>query len=296
MKERIGFVGLGIMGAPMSRHLLDAGHAVTVWNRTASRMQPLVDAGAKAGQSPADVAARSDITITMVSDSQDVEEVIAGPGGIIEGATPGSAVIDMSTISPATSRALAARLAERDVQMLDAPVTGGSTGAENATLSIFGGGDEATFERCLPVFRVLGKAVTHMGPSGSGHTAKLANQILGAGCMIGVAESLVFAKKAGLNLRKFLDAAKDGAGGSWHLANMAPLIFDGDFSPGYMVRHHQKDLRLIHEVGGEIGVSLPMAGVVQQLYRALQAEGGEELGHHALVRIIEKLAQTEARG
>jgi len=295
MKERIGFVGLGIMGAPMSRHLLDAGHAVTVWNRTASRTQPLVGAGATPGESSADVAAHSDITITMVSDSQDVEEVIAGPDGIIEGVTPGSVVIDMSTISPATSRGLAARLAERDVQMLDAPVTGGSTGAENATLSIFVGGDTATFERCLPVFQVLGKAVTHMGPSGSGHTAKLANQILGAGCMIGVAESLVFARKAGLDLRKFLNAAKDGAGGSWHLANMAPLIFDGDFSPGYMVRHHQKDLRLIHEVGGEIGVALPMAGIVQQLYRALQAEGGEELGHHALVRIIEKLAQTEAR-
>ena len=143
--ERIGFVGLGIMGAPMSRHLLDAGHPVTVWNRTASRMEPLVKAGAKAGESPADVGAQSDITITMVSDSQDVEEVIGGPSGIIEGATAGSVVIDMSTISPATSRSLAARLAEKDVQLLDAPVTGGSTGAQNATLSIFVGGDKATF-------------------------------------------------------------------------------------------------------------------------------------------------------
>ncbi len=296
MTERMGFVGLGIMGVPMARHLLDAGHPLAVWNRTTARMEPLVAAGAAAGESPADVAARSDITITMVSDSQDVEAVIAGRSGIIEGATPGSVVIDMSTISPATSRALAERLAEKDVQMLDAPVTGGVSGAENAALSIFVGGDTATFERCLPVFRVLGKAVTHMGSSGSGHTAKLANQILGAGCMIGVAESLVFASKAGLDLRKFLNAAKDGAGGSWHLANMGPLIFDGDFSPGYMVRHHQKDLRLIHEVGGETGVSLPMAGLVQQLYRALQAAGGEELGHHALVQIVEKLAQTEARG
>ena len=296
MKERIGFVGLGMMGAPMSRNLLKAGHEVAVFDIDASRIEEIAGAGARAAESSADAASGADVTITMVPDSQDVEAAIAGTRGIIEGAGRGSAVVDMSTISPATSRALAARLAERGVDMLDAPVTGGVIGAENASLSILVGGDAAVFQRCLPVLQVMGGAVTHMGPSGAGHTAKLANQILGAGCMIGVAEGLVFAKKAGLDLETFVEAAMQGAAASWTLANQAPKILDGDFAPGFMVKHIQKDLRLAHEVAGDLGVAMPMAGIVQQLYRALQAEGNQELGHHAIVRVIERLAQAEARG
>ncbi|NQU96561.1 MAG: NAD(P)-dependent oxidoreductase [Chloroflexi bacterium] len=296
MKERIGFVGLGMMGAPMSRNLLKAGHEVAVFDVDASRIEEIADVGARAAESPADAASGADVTITMVPDSQDVEAAIAGTRGIIEGAGRGSVVVDMSTISPATSRTLAARLAERGVDMLDAPVSGGVIGAQNAALTIFVGGDTATFERCLPVLKVMGRAVTHMGPSGAGHTAKLANQILGAGCMIGVAEGLVFAKKAGLDLKTFVEAAMQGAAASWTLGNQAPRVMDGDFSPGFMVKHIQKDLRLAHEVGGDVGVVMPMAGIVQQLYRALQAEGDQELGHHAIVRVIEKLSQAEARG
>jgi 3-hydroxyisobutyrate dehydrogenase len=293
--ETIGFIGLGIMGTPMCRHLLKAGYPVTAWNRTPSRLQPLVDEGARPGSSPADVAARSTITVTMVGDSQDVEAVIAGPNGAVEGASRGSVVIDMSTISPVTSRSLAKRLAARGVQMLDAPVTGGSVGAQNATLSILVGGDRATFERCLPVLQKLGKAITLVGPNGAGHTAKLANQVLVAGCMSGVAEALVFAKKAGLDLGTWFEAVKGGAGTSWHLTTQAPRVLDGDFSPGYMVKHHRKDLRLIQETAHEMGVPLPVASVVLQLYRSLQSMGGDELGHQALVQVYEHLSGIEAR-
>ena len=296
MKERIGFIGLGMMGAPMSRNLLDAGYQVAVYDIDASRMPAIVDAGARAAASSADAASGASVTITIVPDSPDVEAAIVGPQGVIEGAERGSVVVDMSTISPATGRALAARLAERGVEMLDAPVTGGVIGAEDGTLSILVGGDTATFERCLPVLQVMGGAVTHMGPTGAGHTAKLANQILGVGCSIGVAEALVFAKKAGLDLRTFVKAAAQGAGSSWSLVHAAPQIMDGDFAPGFMVKHIQKDLRLVHEAAGDMGVALPMAGVVQQLFRALQARGGQELGSHALVQVIEELSQVEARG
>lgn len=293
--EKIGFIGLGIMGTPMSRHLLNAGYPVTVWNRNPARMKPLLEAGAAAGTSPADVARKSTVTITMVGDSQDVEAVIAGKNGAIEGAAKGSVVIDMSTISPVTSRALAVRLAEKGVQLLDAPVTGGSAGAQAATLSILVGGDKAAFDRCLPIFQKLGKAITLVGPSGSGHTAKLANQILVAGCMSGIAEALVFAKKAGLDLGTWYEAVKGGAGSSWHLTTQAPKVLDGDFSAGYMVKHHRKDLRLIQETAHELGVPLPVAGAVLQLYRSLQSTGGDELGHQALVKVYEQLAKVEAR-
>lgn len=293
--EKIGFIGLGIMGTPMSRHLLDGGYAVTVWNRNPARMKALTDAGATAGSSPADVARKSTVTITMVGDSQDVEEVVGGKNGVIEGTASGSVVIDMSTISPVTSRSLAQRLAKKGVQLLDAPVTGGSAGAQAATLSILVGGDRAAFERCLPVFQKLGKAITLVGPSGSGHTAKLANQILVAGCMSGIAEALVFAKKAGLDLGTWFEAVKGGAGSSWHLTTQAPKVLDGDFSAGYMVKHHRKDLRLIQETAHEMGVPLPVASAVLQLYRSLQSTGGDELGHQALVKVYEQLAKVEAR-
>ncbi len=286
---------MGLMGVSMSGHVLDAGYPLTVWNRTASRTTPLAQAGAEVGSSPSDVASRSDITITMVSDSQDVEAVVAGPDGVIEGAAAGSVVIDMSTIAPTTSTSLAGRLAEKGVKMLDAPVTGGVVGAEAGTLSILVGGEQATFDRCLPLLETMGRAITLVGPNGAGHTTKLANQILAAGCMSGISEALVFAKKAGLDLDRWFEAVENGAGASWHLSNLAPKIIDGDFSAGYMVKHHQKDLRLIQETAGENAVAVPMVALVSQLYRSIQAEGGEEMGHQALVRAIERLSGVEAR-
>lgn len=295
MTERIGFIGMGLMGVPMGKNLADAGYPLTVWNRTPGRAKILLDAGAAEGTSPSDVASRSDIIITMVSDSEDVAAVIAGPNGIIEGVESGAVVIDMSTISPKTSIALAEQLKAKGVQLLDAPVTGGVAGAQAGTLSILVGGEKSAFDRALPVFEKMGANITHVGPSGAGHTAKLANQILAAGCMAGISEALVFAKKAGLDLDTWFKAVENGAGASWHLSNMAPKIIDGDFSAGYMVKHHQKDLRLIQETAGENAVAVPMTALVAQLYRAVQAEGGEEMGHQALVRAIERLAGIEAR-
>ena len=295
MTERIGFIGMGLMGVPMGKNLADAGYPLTVWNRTPGRAKILLDAGAAEGTSPSDVASRSDIIITMVSDSEDVAAVVAGPNGIIEGVESRAMLIDMSTISPKTSIALAEQLKAKGVQLLDAPVTGGVAGAQAGTLSIRVGGEKSAFDRALPVFEKMGANITHVGPSGAGHTTKLANQILAAGCMAGISEALVFAKKAGLDLDTWFKAVENGASASWHLSNMAPKIIDGDFSAGYMVKHHQKDLRLIQETAGENAVAVPMTALVAQLYRAVQAEGGEEMGHQALVRAIERLAGIEAR-
>ena len=295
MTRKIGFIGMGLMGVPMACHLVDAGHEVRVWNRSPGKTGSLVARGAIEASSPADAAANSEITITIVSDSQDVHAVVAEPNGVGEGATAGSIVIDMSTISPATSKALAAELKQRDISFLDAPVTGGVAGAEAGTLSILVGGEDEAFARALPIFEILGGNVTHVGPSGAGHTSKLANQMLVAGCMVGISEALVFAKKAGLDLDKWFSAVENGAGASWHLSNMGPKVIDGDFSAGYMVKHHQKDLRLILETAGENASAAPMVGLVAQLYRSVQAYGGEEFGHQALAMAIEKLSDAEAR-
>ncbi len=296
-KDRIGFVGLGIMGAPMAGHLIDAGYETSVYDVRPDAIERLTARGARGAASPADAAARSDVTITMVPDSQHVEAAIAGPNGIIEGAAPGSVVIDMSTISPIVGQSLAAKLKDRGVEMLDAPVTGGEVGAVNATLSILAGGDAEVFERCRPALEVLGSSVTHMGPGGMGHTAKLANQVLGIGCTIGICEGLVFASKAGLDLERFLSAATRGASTSWHLEKLGPKILKGDFSPGFMVRHMQKDLRLAQELGAEVASPMPMVALVSNLYRSLQAQGEDATGqgHHALIQVIEGLAGDRAR-
>ena len=293
--EKIGFVGLGIMGMPMAGHLLDAGYDVAAYDVRRAAVQEASQRGAEACSSPAEVASLSDIIITMVPDSPDVEAVIAGDNGILDGVQHGSVVIDMSTIDPATGQRMAELLQEKGADMLDAPVTGGAIGAQNATLSIFVGGSAESFERCKPVLELLGASVMHMGPGGTGHTAKLANQILGATCMIGVAEAFVFAKKAGLDLRTFYEAAIRGAGNSWHLEKLGPKIIDGDFAPGFMAKHMRKDLRLAAHAAGGVDAPVPVAALVGQLYGALSASGFGDEGHHAIVRVIEMLAAEEAR-
>jgi 3-hydroxyisobutyrate dehydrogenase len=293
--EKIGFVGLGIMGMPMSGHLLNAGYEVSVYDIRRATVQEAAQRGAVACGSPAEAASLSDIIITMVPDSPDVETVIAGENGILDGVQHGSVVIDMSTIDPATGQRMAERLREKGADMLDAPVTGGAIGAQNATLSIFVGGSAESFERCKPVLERLGASVMHMGPGGMGHTAKLANQILGAACMMGVAEAFVFAKKAGLDLRTFYEAATRGAGTSWHLEKLGPKIIAGDFAPGFMAKHMRKDLRLAAQAAGSVDAPVPVSAVIGQLYGALSAAGRGDEGHHAIVRVIEMLAEEEAR-
>ncbi|MCB9418591.1 MAG: NAD(P)-dependent oxidoreductase [Ardenticatenaceae bacterium] len=290
MQETIGFIGLGIMGQGMARNLLKAGFSVTVWNRTASRMEPLVEAGANAGQNPADVAAQSDIIITCVSDTPDVEAVILGENGVIHGGKAGSLVIDMSTISPQVTQAIAAKLAEKGVQMLDAPISGGSEGAANGTLSIMVGGDAAQVERAMPAFQAMGKAITHVGANGAGQTVKLVNQILVVVNMLAVGEALLFAQAGGLDLEKTLEAVKAGAAGSWMLSNRGPQVINRDWRPGFMVDLQQKDLRLALKAADEMGVPLLGTSTVFNLYRTLQAQGLGAEGNHALVKALENLA------
>ena len=294
----IGFIGLGIMGMPMAKNLLKAGYTVVAYNRTASKAEALAaesGGAARAAASPREVAEACPIVITMVTDSPDVEKVVLGPGGVIEGIQKDAALIDMSTISPAVTRSIAARLGERGAHMLDAPVSGGSWGAIEGTLSIMVGGDEAIFQRCLPVFQAMGRNITHVGPNGMGQTTKLVNQILVAGTMNAVAEALVFAAKAGANLERTIEAVAGGAAGSWQLQNLGPRLIKGDFAPGFMVRLQQKDLRLVLEAAREMSVPLPGTSLVSQLYASLEAEGRGEEGTQALARVHERLAGVEAR-
>ena len=253
-------------------------------------MEPLVEAGANAGSNPADVAAKSDIIITCVSDTPDVEAVILGDDGVIHGAKAGSLVIDMSTISPQVTQAIAAQLAEKGVQMLDAPISGGSEGAANGTLSIMVGGDAAQVERAMPAFQAMGKAITHVGANGAGQTVKLVNQILVVVNMLAVGEALLFAQAGGLDLEKTLEAVTAGAAGSWMLSNRGPQVINRDWRPGFMVDLQQKDLRLALKAADELGVPLLGTSTVFNLYRTLQAQGLGAEGNHALVKALENLA------
>lgn len=293
MSETLGFIGLGIMGRGMVRNLLDADLDVRVWNRTASRMDPLVDAGATPGSSPADVAKHSSIVITCVSDTPDVEEVVLGDDGIVEGAAAGSLVVDMSTISPHVTREISRRLRDGGVHMLDAPISGGSEGAAKGTLSIMVGGEAEQVERAMPAFRAMGETITHVGPVGAGQTVKLVNQILVVGTMQAVSEALLFAEAADLDLQKTLDAVTGGAAGSWMLANRGPQVIRRDWSPGFTVDLQQKDVRLALGAADEMGVPIPGTALVHQLYRTLQARGLGEEGNHALVKALEALAGFE---
>ncbi len=295
MTEKIGFIGLGIMGRGMSANLLKAGFEVCVWNRTASRMEALVAAGARAGKSPADVATKSNIIITCVSDTPDVEAVILGKNGVIHGAKAGSLVIDMSTISPQVTQKIAAKLAEKDVAMLDAPISGGSEGAAKGTLSIMVGGDAAQVERAMPAFKAMGKAITHVGGTGAGQTVKLVNQILVVGTMLAVSEALLFAQAGGLNLQKTLKAVSQGAAGSWMLSNRGPQVIKRDWRPGFTIDLQQKDVRLALKAADELGVPLLGTATVFNLYRTLQQRGLGSEGNHALVKALENLAGVKIK-
>ena len=288
--KKIGFIGLGLMGSGMSMNLVKAGFPVTVWNRTASKMEPLLEAGAKGAGSPKEVAENSDIVVSIVTDSQDVEEVILGPEGAIHGARPGAVVIDMSTISPSVTRRIAEELGEKGVGMLDAPVSGGAIGARDGTLSIMVGGEDETFQECLPIFEAMGRTVTHVGGNGMGQTVKLVNQILVGTTMLGVAEALMFAKKSGVDLEKCHAAVSGGAAGSWQLTNNGARLLKGDHEPGFKVKDYLKDLRLIMEAAADVNMPLVGTSVVHQMFRSLEAEGLTQKGTQAVILAVEKLA------
>jgi 3-hydroxyisobutyrate dehydrogenase len=296
MGETVGFIGLGIMGRGMSRNLLKAGVDLTVWNRTASRVDELVKEGAKAAESPADLASKCDIIITCVSDTPDVEAVVVGEHGVIHSIRPNGLVIDMSTISPQATRDMAAKLRDKGAHMLDAPVSGGSEGAGKGTLSIMVGGDAAQVERAMPLFQAMGKTITHVGDHGAGQTVKLVNQILVVVNALAMSEALLFAQAGGLDLEKALQAVAGGAAGSWMLSNRGPQILNRDWRPGFTIDLQQKDLRLVLEAADQIGIPTLATSLVSNLYRSLQREGLGGEGNHALVKALENLAGIKING
>lgn len=257
----VGFIGLGIMGQGMAHNLLNAGHDLVVYNRTAAKATPLVDAGAVLAGSPLELAGQCDTVMVCVSDTPDVEELLFGTGGFAEGLRAGSTVVDCSTVSPEATRAWAAQLAEQDVAFVDAPVSGGSEGAANGTLSIMVGGSDETVATVRPFLDAIGGSITHLGPVGAGQTCKLVNQILVVVTMLGVSEALVFAKAGGIDLDRTLEAVTGGAAGSWMLSNRGPQVVDRDWRPGFTIDLQQKDLRLVQEAADAMGVPVLATGI-----------------------------------
>jgi 3-hydroxyisobutyrate dehydrogenase len=284
--ERIAFLGLGTMGAAMAANLLRAGFDVVVWNRTPGRAPELDELGAGRAATPAEAAAASEIVVICVSDTPDVEAVLFAPDGVVAGARPGTLVIDCSTISPGATRDFAKRLAGSDVRLVDAPVSGGSEGAQKATLTIFVGGEAGDAERARPVLAALGKTISHVGPIGSGQAVKAVNQVILAGTYLGVAEGIVLAMKSGLDVAQVVEALGGGAAQSWVLANRSGRMIANDYPLGFKVALHRKDLGIALGLAGETGADLPVASLAADLEAALIDDGHADEDMSALARSI----------
>jgi len=287
---KLGFVGLGIMGRPQALNLVKAGHVLAVWARRRESMQPLAAAGAGPCASPAEVAANAEIVFVMVSDTQDVEQVVLGAGGVIEGARPGAVVVDMSTISPVATRAMAERLSQRGIEMLDAPVSGGETGAINGTLSIMVGGKAATFAKVKPLLECMGRNIVHIGDHGAGQVAKACNQIVGAVTLEAVAEGLTLARRNGVDPSRVRDALLGGFAWSKALEVQGKRIIERDFKPGFRSRLHRKDLKIVTDTAAHCGLTLPQASLVASHLNALVGMGLGDEDSAAIVKVIERAA------
>jgi 3-hydroxyisobutyrate dehydrogenase len=283
------------MGKPMARNLLKAGYALTVYNRSRSAVEALVADGATGGSSPQEVAQRSDVVITIVTDTPDVQQVVLASNGVLAGMQPGGVIIDMSTISPSATHELADKAKSKGVHFLDAPVSGGEGGAIAGTLSIMVGGDTEVFTACLPIFQAMGKNIIHVGGSGAGQLTKLCNQIAVAVANLAMSEALIFGAKAGIDLEKMHQAISGGAAGSWQLTNLAPRVFKRDFAPGFMVKLQQKDLRLVLQEADRLHLALPATSLVHSLFNALETTGAGNEGTQALVKVLEQLAKVEVK-
>jgi 2-hydroxy-3-oxopropionate reductase len=294
MPETIGFIGLGIMGRPMAKNLCKAGFPLIVHNRSRAAVEDLVQSGAKAAPSPREVAAQSDVLITVLPNSPDVEAVALGKDGVIEGARPGLVYIDMSTISPIVSQKVGQALAQRGVRMLDAPVSGGEKGAIDGALSIMVGGEASVFEDVRPIFQAMGKTITLLGPLGFGGFTKLANQIIVALNLTALGEALTLARKAGLDRELTLKALAGGLAGSRCLDQKTPNYVSGTYNPGFKIDLHFKDLGLIMESARALGVPLPTTAVVQELFSALRVKGRGGLDHSGVITLLEELAGIPA--
>ena len=287
---KAGFVGLGIMGRPQALNLMKAGHTMAVWARRRESMRPLVEAGATACASPGEAASLADVVFVMVSDTPDVEQVIFGPKGIIEGAKPGTVVVDMSTISPVATRDMANRLAEKGMEMLDAPVSGGEVGAINGTLSIMVGGKPEVFARVKPLFECMGKNIVHIGANGAGQVAKACNQIVGAVTLEAVSEALTLARRSGVDPVKVRDALMGGFAYSKVLEIHGRRILERDFKPGFKAKLHRKDLKIVTDTAAHLGLTLPQASLIASHLNALVGLGCGDEDSAAVVKVIERAA------
>jgi 3-hydroxyisobutyrate dehydrogenase len=293
MPRTVGFIGLGIMGLSMAKRLIEAGHTVTVYNRTASKAESLVKLGAKQAATPRDAAKGNEIVIGIVTDSPDVEAVFLGKDGAIHAAEKNALFIDMSTIAPETARKVGQALKEKGIAFLDAPVTGGDIGAREGTLSILVGGEKADLERAREVFNVMGKRITHCGPQGAGQTVKACNQILCAMNMMGIVEALHLARLSGIDQSLVVEALTPGAGGSWALEKLGSRIAKGDFNPGFYVDLIQKDLRIVQDEAKKLGLPLQGTAVTQKLFADNQKSGEGKLGTQAMYKAVERAIQKK---
>ncbi len=290
---RIGWIGTGVMGASMCGHLQAAGHPVTFYTRTREKAAAIEAAGAEWAESPAAVAAASDVTFSIVGFPADVREVFLGADGAVAGAPEGSVMVDMTTSEPSLAVEIHAAAAARGVGSVDAPVSGGDVGARNGTLSIMVGGDAADVQRVWPMFELMGSLVVHQGGPGGGQHTKMVNQMLIAPAMVGISEALLYARRAGLDLEKVYSSVSGGAAGSWSLANLGPRILAGDFEPGFFVDHFVKDMGIALSEAGDMALSVPGLALAHQLYVALQAQGGGRNGTQALIKAVASMSDLE---
>ncbi|MFC6837174.1 NAD(P)-dependent oxidoreductase [Halomarina ordinaria] len=298
-QKTVGFVGLGIMGLPMARNLLEAGYPVVGYNRSDDPVESLVEAGGEAGDSPRDVAERADVVVTCLPDSPDVERVVLGDeeedAPVVDGLSEGMTVVDMSTISPTVTERIAEELSEVGVTMLDAPISGGEEGAIEGTLSIMVGGEEGVLSAHRDLFEVMGGTVTHCGPNGAGQVTKACNQIVVACTNVAVSEALVFAGNAGADLEAVVDAISGGAAGCWTLDNRAPDMIRGDFDPGFFADYQYKDLRIATDAGEAFGSPMPATELAHELYKSMVANDMGRDDNSGVMQVIELLAGSEAR-
>lgn len=294
--SQIGWIGTGVMGQSMCGHLLAAGNRLTVFNRSRDKARPLLEAGAVWAQTPKAVAQTSDIVFSMVGFPDDVRQVILGDEGVLEGSRSGTTLVDMTTSSPELAQIIYRECAAKGVNALDAPVSGGDVGAREATLAIMVGGDQAVFDRIKPLFAVMGRNIALMGGAGAGQHTKMANQILVAGTMIGVVESLLYARRAGMDADEVIDVIGKGAASSWSINNLGRRIADGDFSPGFYIKHFVKDMGIALEEARSMKLCLPGLALVNQFYVAAMAMGLDNLGTQGLYQVLSRLNQPAVDG
>ena len=285
--KKIGFIGIGVMGGPMALNLMRAGYELTVYSRTRAKCEAVLSAGARWADSPAACAEGQDAVLTMVGFPKDVEQVYFGQSGIFASVRPGMLLIDLTTTSPKLSKRIFEEAKKRGAEALDAPVSGGDTGAKAGTLAIMVGGEEAAFERARPIFEAMGKNVVYEGPAGSGQHTKMANQIAIAGAVSGVCEAIAYGRAEGLDLDRMLATIGSGAAGSWQMSGNGPKMVNGDFAPGFYIKHFIKDMAIASEEAKKTGLSLEMLDGVLGMYRALEERGLGDLGTQALIRYYE---------